>query len=148
MSAVAVPPTQTCGFRPPIVPPNVTTFDGSPSPDGDPYEQVLLRDAQDTLDAFYRRPPDEFACQTWLNRLLRRQATLALEITGSRLIAGELLPPPLMGEFPQAFAGSEQGILGKLVGVQAEIDAAVRALKQEIAQRHDEIASFRALPEG
>lgn len=139
MSAVAIPPpTKTLGYRPPTIPPVTTTFDGTPSPEGEPYYEFLLGQVRDLLRKFHRRHlTDDVAVsrRSWELALTRRQAALLDEINTLLLFEQQLLVPPAYADLlfePDPLELSDiHELRSRLEAALAEIEAALRELGAE-----------------
>lgn len=89
MTAVAIP--KTSESRPPIVPPIGTTFDPTPSGDGDAYHKWLL----DNVNRLIRLAGSSHTYQHDLIRrlLLQRRSWIIRELDAVRMLERAELPP-------------------------------------------------------
>lgn len=90
MSTVAIP-TKTAGQRPPVVPPVHTTFDGSPSNDGESYLVWLSNDVRRTIRRVDAAGPDDLAREALAIEQRRNWVISYLDI--ERMFAPTPVPP-------------------------------------------------------
>lgn len=132
MSTVAVPPTKTFGSRPPILPPQLTTYSGG-SDDRDPYDRVLVDDVKYLLREIRRiHWSGYFSPMTALRLIQQRTSAVSRELDMHRMLATEVLPPTFMADLMDDESEDEARVVRTYVYLLGELAEAKDAILSQL----------------